>query len=250
MKRSLPDLLIKDEYYWVPCIPIPDKLVPFYLNLEDGWLPVLGQPHIDGETISEDDAENVYALHHHVDVRFINVDLPIGGSIGVPVNLFAHLLDLWDLDAPDDEKRDLVEWKSKKCYRVATDDFQNSGVPNIYEPGVISKGLKLRDQKVCPHQKACLNGVPKMNNSIVCPVHGLKWNTLSGELIPRKNYEGIIYGIAMTEENKDAYEFLDPDYFIRQHENNIRVEVWSRFPMPIFAYFDRSTFEADQVKYL
>lgn len=250
MERTLPDLLIKDEYYWVPCIPIPDKLVPFYLNLEDGWLPVLGQPHIDGETVSEGDVENIYALHHHVDVRFIKVDLPVGGSIAVPVNLFAHLLDLWDLDTPNDEKIDFVEWKRKKCYRIAVDDFHNSGVPNIYEPGVIAKGLKLTDQKVCPHQKACLNGVPRINNSVVCPVHGLKWNTSSGELIPRKNYEGIFYGIAMTEENKRFCESLEPGYFTHLVDGNIKAEVWSKFPMPSFVYFDRSAFEADRVKYL
>lgn len=257
MKKSLPALLVKDNHYWVPCIPIPDIFSKSfsYLSLEDGWVPVLSAPHIDRETAFTIDTEgqqieSPHALHYHVDVRFIKADLPIGGSVGVSAKLFGSLLDVFDFETPNDEIDDLIEWYRKKCYRVSIDDFENSLVPSMYETGVISEGLRLTDKKVCPHQKTCLRGIPQSNNTVVCPAHGLRWDILSGNLIPRKKLNNTLYGIGMTEGHREMLEFADLDYAVNFAKQNVIFEIWSQLPVPIFAYFDRITFEADRGKYL
>jgi Rieske [2Fe-2S] domain len=253
MQASLPDLLVKNEHYLVACIPIPDKLAHLYLSLEDGWLPVLTPAHVDRET----DIENIEgqlieaedALHYHIDVRFISSDLPIGGSIGVPVKSLAIFLDLLCPDSLNDEIEDLVELKRKKCYRVAVDDFDKSVVPSIYEPRAIEQGLILKDKNICPHQKTCLKGVPRHNNQVVCPAHGLEWNLTSGNLIPRRKRSNAIFGVAMIEEYRKMIELFDPSYFNNLAEENVKFEVWSRLPMSVFVYHDRLAFDADRARY-
>jgi nitrite reductase/ring-hydroxylating ferredoxin subunit len=255
VKKSLPDLLVKNDYYLVPCIPIPDKLSHLYLSLEDGWLPVLTPSHIDRETAFKTDAQGRVvdvdeALHFHIDVRFIKSDLPVGGSVGVSAKLFALILELCDFDTPNDEIEDFVEWKRKKCYRVAVDDFESSNVPSMYEPAIIAEGMRMTDKDICPHQKTCLKGMSRLNDTVVCPAHGLKWDLLSGNLIPRKNRDFTIYAIVMTKGHKEVLETFNPHYAASFAKENIKVEVWIRLPLPVFVYFDRSVFEVDRNKYL
>jgi Rieske [2Fe-2S] domain len=224
-------------------------------------LPIFSESHIDPEVITpknsdrdEDEEESEYdgngdeglniVAHYHVDVRFLKSEMPIGGSLGIPVSVLAfHDSSLEKIDY-------VVEWKRKRCFRLPVDDFENSVVPGIYTPGVISKELKLIDKNVCPHQKTCLRGVPKLNNEIVCPAHGLKWDTLSGGLICREPVSNTPYAMAISKEYQDFCDSLGYDYADICDEKNIELEVWNRLPVAIFPYFDRLVFEADREKYL
>lgn len=256
---KIPNLLVKNDYYLVPCVPIPEKLASLYLSYEDGWVPVLIPPHIDHETAfrTTEDGQVIpveTSFHFHVDMRFIKSDLPLGGSVGVSVKMIAMSFDLCDHDTPNDEiedlVEDLVEWKLKKCYQLTIDDFENSVVPLMYEPAVIAEGLKLTDKGVCPHQKTCLRGVPAANGTIVCPAHGLKWNIQSGDLIPRRHRTITPYAMAMSELYRDVLKEIDDKYADNFRKENIKFEVWTRLPLPNFLYFDRATFETDRDRYL
>jgi Rieske [2Fe-2S] domain len=273
MKNILPDSLVIGAYYLVPCIPAPEKTLDLWATIEDGWLPVFSQSHVDPETAAiknaDDDTEeddddivedaddniddevNTNSLdelntvaHYHIDIRFLKSELPIGGSIGIPASVFA-----FQPDSPLERIDRVVEWKRKKCYRLPIDDFENSVVPGMYAEGAIAKGLKLTDENVCPHQKTCLKGVPKLNNEVVCPAHGLKWNTLSGDLIPREFVSNIPYAMAVSKAHQDLCDYIDYDYARICDEKNIEFEVWNRLPMAVFPYFDRLVFEADREKY-
>lgn len=258
MKKKLPDLLVTGNSYWVPCIPIPDEFTSLYLTLEDGWLPVLSPAHIDRESVSEDRLLEQNDLHFHVDVRFLKSDIPIGGSIGVSAKIFAAFSGRYDPDVDDedvddedvdDEMEDFVEWKLKKCYRLPVDDFENSIVPNIYEPGIIAQGQKLIDKQICPHQKTCLKGVPQFNGAVVCPAHGLKWDIDSGNLLLRSPRNSTVYAFVMSELYKEALDLFNPDY-AKNADKHILIEIWNRLPVESFYYFDKLTFKADRDKYL
>lgn len=59
--------------------------------------------------------------------------------------------------------------------------------PNDYEFWVIRKkmldcGAKMKKMK-CPHHGTSLVSCKPVNGVVTCPQHGLKWNTLTGELI-------------------------------------------------------------------
>jgi hypothetical protein len=54
----------------------------------------------------------------------------------------------------------------------------------------------------------------------------------------------------MTEAYREMLELTKPNYANSFADKNIRSEVWSQLPLPLFAYFDRFSFEADRDKYL
>ena len=101
MVRKIEDYLVVGKDYFVPCISIPDKFASGYLLLEKGWLPVFSSSHVDIKTafaVDDEDRLNPIegAAHYHVDVRFIQSDLPMGMSIGISAQIISNLMELDD----------------------------------------------------------------------------------------------------------------------------------------------------------
>lgn len=82
------------------------------------------------------------------------------------------------------ESREPV-WLRRKCLREMP-EFPD-GLMHLLEP-------HFQDQKLCgdrcPHQGFSLKGFPVAEDgTIVCPLHGLKWDTKTGAMVSRLKRE-------------------------------------------------------------
>lgn len=155
------------KYYSVPCV--------FMDCWSYQWIPVHGPRHEDTEFIGFD-------MHHwHIDWRFapkrwFNWLLESYGDI--------HRLQGKVVCSPD--ARGIVrtvEMRRKKCQREMINFPFNapwrSKLETKFAPCKLLVGM------VCPHRGISLEGMPVKDGLVVCPGHGLQWNVVTGEMVPR-----------------------------------------------------------------
>lgn len=181
------------KFYMVPCIKLlREQRAGFFAGFHpaadrSGWIPVIGPEHEDRELLK------FKAMHFHVDVRFLSVasldkfytpfrshpaeqqamTLPVStwsdGHGGYPPLKFERAMKRRQC------KREMPDFPP-----VVSRDKRWCALENAY------KGCKLKPGNICPHRGIDLTPFIKPDGTVICPGHGLRWNTATGELLPRQ----------------------------------------------------------------
>ena len=161
------------------------------------WLPILGPVHSDPEHIRAE------FQHVHVDYRFLNMEL-------------REILDLILRNSPDDPFRnriystpisyvsphgyeepvavdgihllgiDPASWMSvrPRKYQGPYPPYPYDNVPWLQDLSEAYADRTLINGTTCPHRGADLTGVvPDHSGVITCPLHGLRWQVSTGEMV-------------------------------------------------------------------
>lgn len=169
-----PTNAIVGNAYSVPCVRGQFNTLWF-----NGWVPVIGPPHEDREYIG------VASTHYHVDWRFVLEHQwqrhirwrPEAEALGV----ILHQKDI--TEGP--------KYLRRPCLR------EMPTFPVVLSPAStpIKFLAKLEDAfadaalpacRTCPHRGMPLDAMrPDVDGVLVCPGHGLAWDTKSGRLVRR-----------------------------------------------------------------
>lgn len=164
------------NYYWTFClIETIQKEIRFDINDEDLWrnydlynppqystielvIPLINHPHNDVENGQKE-------VHYHVDDRFE----PIGGAFNV----------FW-------EYRISLPLKKNQILGYRKVKYVKERVLTVTDPKFISKS-KLKHNCIhknkCPHRGFDLSNTKSKFGIITCPLHGLKFNKKTKELL-------------------------------------------------------------------
>jgi hypothetical protein len=137
-------------------------------------VPVAGPPHDDTEYI------NFSIRHYHVDWRFtpekiyqsqiIEGDEEYTQELGQVVGVFAV------------EKTVVLRLKCRRLFRTYPDQLIAKFIPAL-QKGFADKSAK---NGICPHKGFDLNTLHlDADSCVVCPLHGLKFNTTNWQLVER-----------------------------------------------------------------
>jgi hypothetical protein len=173
----------------VPCVKLlADKRVAYSgyhpAAGRDGWIPVIGPEHEDRELLE------FKATHFHMDVRFLsdralaNVYSPLRShspeqqAMTLPVSTWS---DGVGAVRPLKFERAM---KRKRCKREMP-DFPPVGHDRRWcamERAYVD--CKLKPGNICPHRGIDLTPFVKPDGTVICPGHGLRWDTHTGDLLP------------------------------------------------------------------
>ena len=190
----LPDEPVAGTFYQRPCIRA------HWLTNRIRWLPILGPIHSDPEHIRAE------FQHVHVDFRFLNMEI-------------REYLNRLLFDFPDDLLHNRIystpiSYVSPHGYEepVALDEIHLLGIdraswmsvrlrkyqgpypPYPYDNVPWLQGLSeayadrtLINGTICPHRGADLSGVATDQSGVItCPLHGLRWQSSTGEMVMHK----------------------------------------------------------------
>lgn len=168
-------------FYMVPCLFVERSVsTPWMPN--DGWVPVLGPRHEDGKHL------NFPFEHYHVDWRFIPgkaFDWTTTSPSGFPHGRVLTKTTPEGLIGSPVLKR-------RKCRRAMPDHPPIKQVRGVWlERGPSSwqamesdhACTRLKPGNICPHRGIDLTPFIKDDGTVICPGHGLKWDTKTGELL-------------------------------------------------------------------
>lgn len=156
-----------------------------WLNRLDAW-PILLPFHEDAEIIGFKDD------HAHLDRRFMTPRQFRYAETGFYTS--ERSIDGFPLSryATDGKReggprpRPTVEWRRRKCYREMTPHCVHQMGNKAWFPRLEDAyaNCRLKPGLVCPHRGAHLGSLPvDADGNVVCPMHGLKWNLVTGELV-------------------------------------------------------------------
>lgn len=186
MTPELKGPAIVGKFYLVPCVRLlVDRARQHPAAGRDGWIPVIGPEHEDREVI------NFKAMHFHIDARFaVEPALrrcsdpwrrltPQQSLMGYPVSTYSD--EVGGKPIPHERKLRRV-----LCRREAT-DFP-TGAMVAWLPALEMKhaACKLKPGNICPHRGIDLTPFIKEDGTVICPGHGLRWDTRTGELMPHQ----------------------------------------------------------------
>lgn len=179
--------VVVGKLYLAPCVFVKNHLVSL-----DGWQPVLLPAHEDREFIG------FATVHYHHDLRFVP---PRQYDEAVGILRDQRLLTIRVVGK--EVQTTGIEWRRRKCHRLAPlfptlgeieESFGNKVLnrwPIELEDAYEDRRLNCATM-VCPHKGVCLTGHPvDERGHVVCPGHGLKWNTKTGELVRRHVRETV-----------------------------------------------------------
>lgn len=168
------------RFYVVPCV------LGKWRHLTRYW-PVMGSQHEDREHL------DFPHQHYHIDWRFVgrpDIDWfgaalqghtdhdGLAANYGVPL-MVGPRINVGGLPKPVLRRRKCHREHVLPFHRVARGGWQKS-----METAYV--GCKLAAGRVCPHRGYDLSREPvNADGTITCPLHGLRWNAATGELVPR-----------------------------------------------------------------
>lgn len=165
---------IVGKFYNVPCI-----------QSENGkWFPILGPKHEDADYI------RFPTEHYHFDFRFItNSDIirQFGRSYH-PGQFFGSVATAARGMAGGCYRMDTIKTMRRKCIRQMPEYPIDRAIwlPQL-EAAYADKKMKCM---TCPHRGIPLDGLPVKDGVVTCPVHGLRWNVTTGELVRSAKSQG------------------------------------------------------------
>jgi hypothetical protein len=161
-----------------------------WLNKMGIW-PILLPFHEDAEIIK------FKCDHAHLDRRFMTprqYAYAAGDSAffsvkriidGMPLSRYASDPDITRGRDPGRPRPPIV-WRRRKCYRKMTPHVVRETTEPHWLAALESAyaGCRLKPGLICPHRGAHLGSMPiDADGNVVCPMHGLKWNVVTGELV-------------------------------------------------------------------
>ena len=162
------------------------------------WIPVLGPVHSDREIIG------FTPQHHHVDFRFLRKpQIPRDGHPPLIGEIFATPVSRVWPDVPDPPRMGVELDKLPDCryplssyMKIMRRRFGQHYPDYPDRPDIITwlpalhlayRDHRLKPDLICPHRGASLEGMrPDQDGCVTCPLHGLRWHLLSGQLRPRE----------------------------------------------------------------
>ena len=163
------------RFYEVPCIRVWTCA-----DAKDGygWVPVIGPLHADAEHL------NFPYQHYHIDWRFVTA-VAFKRSLNRPSKqvhgqVVTNTHGQHKIDGP-------LVMRRKRCAREMP-EFQarpHSAPWGQLERAQAKACNKLKPGNICPHRGIDLTSFRRPDGTAVCPGHGLHWNLVTGELIPR-----------------------------------------------------------------
>lgn len=180
------------KFYLVKCIKLNQNGIECFGK---EWVPIIGPKHDDEGPV------NFPYNHYHIDWRFIygladykrdiRGDSITGYEFARVICLPGNGISEYSIHASGLE----IEYKTRKCARVYGGDYNfpvstaNGEVRFLKTLEKEFKGCKLKAGHICPHKGINLSSIaPDENGLIVCPGHGLAFNskTLTQTKRPRK----------------------------------------------------------------
>lgn len=156
-------------------------LVPGIVHLFMGrtkWWPIHGPQHEDADDIGFPEQ------HFHVDSRFLS-----GRDYRKACNYISsaafHSTPLSE-NAYYDIKIGSVEYKARR-YQREYDAFPYDKAKWMEKLERKYHGVCIKDSLVCPHRGALMHAItPDEKGTIICPLHGLRWNVNTGHLVQKE----------------------------------------------------------------
>lgn len=186
MTPTLAGPTIVGQFYMVPCVRLlVERHMQHPAAGRDGWIPVIGPEHEDREVIG------FRAMHLHIDARFAHEGAlrrcadpwrrmtPQQSVMGYPVSTYSD-------GAGSDPIPHERTVRRMKCKREAV-DFP-TGPMVSWQPALELKhaGCRLKPGNICPHRGIDLTPFIKEDGTVICPGHGLRWDTKTGALLPHQ----------------------------------------------------------------
>ena len=154
------------------------------------WWPVLGPQHEDSDFI------NAGYQHYHVDFRFLNdasrelLRGPQGPSrafsvVVTSVNIVAESAGLPTRDSSAERMLEDDSWfqvRRVKC-KAQWPAYPSRFAWWLSELEAAYMGERLRGGRYCPHKGTDLSTIKPDGDVVTCPLHGLRWNVRTGELV-------------------------------------------------------------------
>lgn len=178
------------KFYMVPCMKVALSARSFWMEA-NGWVPVLGPKHEDAEHLG------FPYPHFHIDWRFVSAACFKRAVRGKQESrVLAKVLTNTTGDSFDHQIVGQPELRRIKCKREmpvfpqAHSIGQKGGLDHGWrwihmERAQAFTCNKLKPGNICPHRGIDLTSFIKPDGTVICPGHGLKWNTVTGELMPR-----------------------------------------------------------------
>lgn len=177
------------KFYMVPCIKVDFDCRSIWMDV-NGWVPVLGPKHADGEYLKFE------FEHWHIDWRFVGWKAFSYATDNGRKSPLSRVLTS-DTTGPHGLKeltRSPV-LRRIKCKR-AMPEFPV--VSQVVDAMYDSHGRRwhhleraqaitcnrLKPGNICPHRGIDLTPFIRPDGTVTCPGHGLRWNTATGELLP------------------------------------------------------------------
>jgi hypothetical protein len=176
------------KFYMVPCVRLKLREHGHPARGRDGWIPIIGPEHHDREVIG------FPAMHYHIDVRFLGTDVlrryddqrwfcEPHRVMGHPVSTFSDGVTPSDYQLPSGHgfekalrrlqcKRDMPDFPRRSAWKW---------LPVLEEKHA---ACKLKPGNICPHRGIDLTPFIKEDGTVICPGHGLRWDTKTGDLLP------------------------------------------------------------------
>lgn len=161
--------LIIGKYYLVPCVGLPG--MPANLSV----CPVVGPLHEDAEFI------NFPHRHFHPDRRFVSDGWFKFYQWRDPKGSWSPVY-AFDIEGRDTGMVPLGRRRMKMRREVGSFRVDSPWLRKL-ERAYCKETL--REGHICPHRGISCRGVVAENDGVVCPGHGLKWNTETGGLVSR-----------------------------------------------------------------
>jgi hypothetical protein len=173
------------RFYMVRCVKL-HNLGRHPATDRHGWIPVIGPEHHDRGTIG------FKAMHLHVDPRFLTAEAlrsvytPFRPEVPEQQAMIQPASTHSDDDSTAPGARHEIALRKKLCAREMP-DFPRDGAFN--RSGWMHKlereyaGCKLKPGNICPHRGIDLTPFIKDDGTAICPGHGLRWDTRTGELL-------------------------------------------------------------------
>jgi len=173
------------QFYMVPCMYAQPSARSRWMDAS-GWVPVLGPKHEDAEHLDFE------FQHYHIDWRFVGHPAFRIASRGKHWSPLRHVMtnsggDLWH-----HKLEGAPVLRRIKCKREMPEFPHNASLgskANIHwarmERAQAFTCNKLKPGNICPHRGIDLTPFIKADGTVICPGHGLKWNTVTGEMMPR-----------------------------------------------------------------
>lgn len=177
---------IVGKFYKVRCARIKAGSDRHPMADRDGWVPILGPEHHDREIIG------FQGMHFHVDARFLSDGVMVmcvrggrndGDVLAQPLSTYSD--GMGHRGQPTKPLAIEFATRRRRCHREMP-EFPNADYVSfgrLLEEGYAC--TKLKPGLVCPHRGIDLRPFVKPDGTAICPGHGLKWNTHTGDLIRR-----------------------------------------------------------------
>ena len=159
------------------------------------WTPIIGTLHDDREFIGFEQQ------HFHVDFRFLGKPARTAAAAhqhgARKINLtfalpITHVIPLGTKRYISLEGSELRKFPEESYMKTMRLKFKTDYPEYDFEPPWLRsmeeayQDASLGPAMICPHQGTDLNGIkPDEDEFLTCPLHGLRWNSLTGKLAPK-----------------------------------------------------------------